>query len=319
MTLSGGGDSQILFVDFAEAALRDLTFRDGQSEPGSNGGAISATDAILNIDNCSFINNRAGDFQGDSEGGAILARFTELNISNSVFTGNSATAPGGAISGDYFSSISISQSEFVGNGSYYGGGAISANGTLSLTNSIVAGNDTFEPEEEGTDGGGLRLRGSALISGSTIAGNRTDGSGGGISFDGTTLTIVDSTIANNGAFYYYGGSGGGLRVRGGDVVIRNSTITGNRAAGGRERRFGVAASRLEGTTGKARSTSPTASSSAIRSAAGAPPTPTSSARSRFPTGTAFSGSDVLGNVAGDRENVAAGAVSPPWTRTPAAG
>ena len=308
VTLSGGGDSQILFVDFAEAALRDLTFRDGQSEPGSNGGAISAANATLNIDNCSFINNRAGDFQGDSEGGAIYARFTELNISNSVFTGNSATVPGGAISGDYFSSISISQSEFVGNGSYYGGGAISANGTLSLTNSIVAGNDTFEPEEEGTDGGGLRLRGSALISGSTIAGNRTDGSGGGISFDGTTLTIVDSTIANNGAFYYYGGSGGGLRVRGGDVVIRNSTITGNRAAGGSE--YGASGGGISVGGYYGQGTLDIANSIVVGNSVGGggASDPDIVGTVTLSNGHNVFGSDVLGNVAGDRENVAAGAV-----------
>jgi predicted outer membrane repeat protein len=308
VTLSGGNEISILYVNYTNVTLRDLNLVDGRSGPGSNGGAIYVTDSQLVLENCDLSENRAGDFQGDSEGGAIYGRFSNVIINNSNFTGNSSTAPGGVLSGDYWTDFTINNSKFINNGSYYGGGAISARGALVLNDSIVAGNDTFEPEEEGADGGGLRLRGTALITGSTIAGNSTDGSGGGIIFEGTTLTILDSTIANNGAFYYYGGSGGGLRVRSGDVVIRNSTITGNRAAGGSE--YGASGGGISVGGYDGQGTLEISNSLVLGNSVGggAASDPDVVGTITLSNGHNLFGSDVAGDVAGDRENVAAGTV-----------
>src|SRR5205807_2039588 len=64
--------------------------------------------------------------------------------------------------------------------------------------------------------------------GTTISGNRTAGSEGGFDFAGTQLNLLGDSITNNTA----GASAGGVLVfatNGG--TIRNTTISGNRAAG----------------------------------------------------------------------------------------
>jgi len=71
-------------------------------------------------------------------------------------------------------------------------------------------------------GGGIYTRnGELLISQSSIVDNNAVGSGGGINGDFTDITIVDSTIAGNSA-----ANTGGVYTNG-DLLIANSTVTGN--------------------------------------------------------------------------------------------
>jgi len=85
-------------------------------------------------------------------------------------------------------------------------------------------------------GGGLSSNGGTVsITNSTFAYNHAgtvgliSGSGGGLSSNGTTLSITNSTFAHNSA-----SSGGGLSITGesGTVSISNSTIAYNSASGG---------------------------------------------------------------------------------------
>ena len=97
----------------------------------------------------------------------------------------------------------------------YGGG-IDNNGTLTISNSTIAGNSAA------IHGGGIINYGPLTISNSTIAGNSAV-NGGGINNSGT-LTISNSTISGNSADY-----GGGIRNYG-PLTISNSTISGNSVA-----------------------------------------------------------------------------------------
>jgi hypothetical protein len=109
-----------------------------------------------------------------------------------------------------------------GGGPTYGGGILNS-GTLTLTNSTVTNNGAV------ASGGGIYNTGTLTVVGCTISGNtgtaNAQGEGGGIdNEDNGTLTITNSTIANN---LSPNGYGSGIAVGSGTATITNSTITGN--------------------------------------------------------------------------------------------
>ncbi len=103
------------------------------------------------------------------------------------------------------------------------GGDIENEGGLSLSNC------TISTGIAGNDGGGIENDGSGTLtlSGCTVSGNATSNDGGGIGNDGT-LTVINSTIANNAAS---SGVGGGLS-NAGTVTLINSTVALNTAFDG---------------------------------------------------------------------------------------
>lgn len=119
----------------------------------------------------------------------------------------------------------------IRNGLADSGGGILLNGSLDLTNSVVASNVAT-----GVDGGGgIEGRGpdgfqSLTISNSTISGNSAtglDGPGGGISVTGGGMLRIDNCdITGNQAIN--SGYGGGIESRG-TALITNTTIQGNAA------------------------------------------------------------------------------------------
>jgi hypothetical protein len=117
-----------------------------------------------------------------------------------------------------------------------GGIGISAGGTLSVTASIISGN-----ESQQGPGGGISADGTVTISNSTINNNEALCTGGGIAFDdiGGTLTVMSSTIIGNSvlgcpvsARVSWVLTGGGGIVSSGSVTVINSTISGNTVAEG---------------------------------------------------------------------------------------
>jgi len=136
-----------------------------------------------------------------------------------------------------------------------GGGAINNHGTLTLSDSLVTNNTLVNQA-----GGALNNYGTLTVIRSAITGNSTTGNGGGISniccpgsfvVSVMSLTVIDSTISNNGA--QNGGgiattraatvigstidgniatSGGGIYHGGDELAVLNSTISGNTGLGG---------------------------------------------------------------------------------------
>ena len=99
------------------------------------------------------------------------------------------------------------------------GGGICNNAILTVTNSTVTGNSAQA-------GGGISSFGSSsqlTLIADTISNNLTKGPGGGVR--GTNINITSSTISGN-----TGAAGGGLNLSVG--TITNSTIVGNTDAGG---------------------------------------------------------------------------------------
>ena len=168
------------------------------------------TGGTVSISGLTIANGLAGDY-----GGGILAEAGILSLSYCQFTSNStATAfgSGGGICvlGSTFlyldhSSVTHNQASFAGGGIYQNGPTFTC--YVSIENSTIASNrttwvyDGFPPFPHG----------------------------GGISLLSGTLTVLDSTVANNVSTYVAGGIGKGLFTSG-TAQILNTIVAGNTAA-----------------------------------------------------------------------------------------
>jgi hypothetical protein len=161
----------------------------GQGHSGTNGGAI-LNDGLLNLTDVALTNNSAGSGGLGGTGGG---------------TEGSANGGAGGAGG--------------GGGS---GGAINNTGTLTLLNAVIRGNHAGSGGPGGTGGSiGFANSGTAGAGG----GGGSGGIGGGIANNGGSVTITDSTIADNVAGS--GGAGG----TGGFGSNNNGTAGGGGAGG----------------------------------------------------------------------------------------
>jgi hypothetical protein len=111
----------------------------------------------------------------------------------------------------------------VANGRINFGGGIFNNGTLTVTNSTLSGNNANEDFGSG-GGGGIwnAASGTATVSNSTLSGNSAQIAGGGIFNQGGTLTVSNSTLSGNSA-----NNGGSLSSNGGSVTLKNTIVANN--------------------------------------------------------------------------------------------
>ncbi|MBX7105050.1 MAG: hypothetical protein K1X57_13275 [Gemmataceae bacterium] len=147
---------------------------------------------------------------GNGDGGAILIQVAgTATVDNCVFTSNSSAV-----------------------GDFSGGAiAVPAN-TLTITNSVFTGNSADLS-------GGAIFTGAGIVTlrGNTIANNTARRGGGFLSQGAVTFVMENCTVSGNNAteLATSGRAGGlgffGFADSGGSVVIRNSTITNNTAAG----------------------------------------------------------------------------------------
>ena len=193
-----------------------------------NFGTMTVTGSI-------FLNNST-EFSG---GG--IDNLGTLSVTDSIFSYNKASGSGGGISS--IGNLTINSSTFEYNSASGGGGGImSRSGTLSVTNSTFSINYA-------TEGGGLHIGSNsvAALTNSTVSYNsilslRNSNGGGGIYFNGNTLTIVSSTITNNSIFTSNDPGvlfGGGIIRYGGTVNMRNSILAENNGLGSNKDFFGT--------------------------------------------------------------------------------
>jgi hypothetical protein len=135
--LDGRGVFRILTVDSGTfVTLNFLTFTNGYDS--YSGGGIY-TRATLTLNNCSFLNNRAEGY-----GGAIGKVGGSLRLNNCTLVGNSANQQGGALF-DQAGPTTLNHCTVVSNSapSLGGIGFTPPDATMSLTNTIVAGNNAL--------------------------------------------------------------------------------------------------------------------------------------------------------------------------------
>jgi len=251
VTLSGGGSARILYLDSGydqtepRLTVQRLTFRDGNSpdegdDTADGGGAIYRDGGSLTVIDSVFENNHAPATGQDVAGGAIYGfGGGETVISGSTFTSNSASDGGavGSLNGD----LTIVNSTFIDNaatgtdgnpGNGGCGGALYLDGgdeTTTLCGVVIADNTAGA-----IAGGVFRVSnsddGTFTMERSSVLRNRVtptaDGNAGGMYLQGLALTVTDSTIASNEAFY-----NGGLWISGREANLTNVTIAENTAFG----------------------------------------------------------------------------------------
>jgi hypothetical protein len=208
----------------------------GNSTENYNGGGVSSFNGTLSITRSTIFGNAAPDLGGGVFGaaptvtdssivdntanyGGGIYHTGHLTVIGSTISDNRASAVGGGIGHDPFTSnggpLTISHTVIRGNAAQRGGGGIfNRFGSVSIADSTIADNETFE-----FDGGGVSSGGMLTMSRTTVSGNSAPDRGGGMFVK--AATIASSEISNNSADY-----GGGVG-HDGALTITGSTISGN--------------------------------------------------------------------------------------------
>ena len=224
---------------------------------GSGGGELT-------LDGVSVTGNRAGGTEGDTNPtmmnlangiGAGLASNVDTTVTNSVVSGNRAgiiegipsLSTGGSGAGIFMDDLVLLMPDLTitgtrlednrggnGNGGSSSGGGIAAfnEGTVAITNSVIAGNQT-----KGSGGGILRsinTTGSPdTIADTSITGNVAGNAGGGLDVSTPRLITIDRSLVSGNATNQFGGGISATSTFGasplGQLRLRNSTVTGNSA------------------------------------------------------------------------------------------
>ncbi|HEX5037175.1 MAG TPA: choice-of-anchor Q domain-containing protein [bacterium] len=235
--LSGGGGIDTTFGNVTIAGSRVT-----DNKAGDSGGGIHSSFGTVSIRDSEISGNEAV-----SNGGGFHCDFGDTDLQNSVVTGNQTSNLGGGVHNEFGtfhaegSRIADNRAEKSGGGFYSG-----ASGQLFLLDSTVSGNISDSDSDDGAacddginpgggdndeGGGGIFSEGSLSLVRTAVTGNVANTcNGGGLFLYGQTVidgsVIADNTSASD--------SGGGLFAFSDNdvqVVIRNSTISGNRALG----------------------------------------------------------------------------------------
>ena len=212
--------------------------------------AVSAVDATLSIDNCTFKDNK-----NVNDGGAIYARNTVFSATGSnLFEGNTAGRNGGAISlYDVKKDIILENMTFVNNASYQGdwgngGGAIFMHGSGNLD---VKESNVFENNYSKASGGAILFAGKDMKINGTYTGNTAEThEGGAIAIIGNfrddseanSASLQSGIFTNNKTGYtrdgqandsYQDWGGGAIFVSDMSSIIvpEKTLVTGNTAGG----------------------------------------------------------------------------------------
>ncbi|MCX7420675.1 MAG: hypothetical protein NT013_14210 [Planctomycetia bacterium] len=205
LTISGNHQSSILFISGSNSTISNLTFEDGKGQSGYGGAILNAGRTTL-VD-CTFVGNET---QG--RGGAIL-NSGDLTLVNSTLSGNRADF-GGAIFNSPNASLKLQQSTITGNVSNIGGG-INNDSNYAFGSRKVYGNDGFSDWQ----GYYIWEFGSVSVSNSIVAGNSSVSDPSQSDFGGATdhisttnsligdwqtspdfdvATVLDPVLADNG-------------------------------------------------------------------------------------------------------------------------
>jgi len=195
-----------------------------EANTAQSGGAIASELGASSVSGCTFTDNMA-----EMNGGAILAQDGVVDIVDSVFVNNLASDPesepldsfGGAVR-LHDTQATVSGCTFQENQAWAGAGLSSFRESLTLSDSLFLGNETF-----GANGGGLEIdRSDSQITSCVFAGNTTTSSGGGI-----WINLVDSSaaasIVNCTFFGNQAGAGGAVYNWDSEIEVTNSVMWGN--------------------------------------------------------------------------------------------
>jgi hypothetical protein len=229
VTLSGGGNSRVFeLTSGADVILNHLELTQGNgtaNNPADTSGLDGNGGAILNFGTLTINQGILFANSAADGGGAILNDGGTLRISNTILASNSSPGfPGGGGFGgaiwNFSGLLEVSNSLFSVNTANDGGGAILNSGTMTISNTILAGNSALG----GSEGGAILNDGGTMtVSDSLLSGNSA-GFGGAIFLNGGTVIVTGSLLLNNTASL----DGGALyNFEGGTLLVGTSTFSGN--------------------------------------------------------------------------------------------
>ena len=204
VNIDGDRNGRVFAVtgDGTDASLTGLGVTGGYVATEGGGGILLRAGNALTLSDCTVSNNQTSGFPAYfwSGGGVLAEASSRLAVDRSTFTDNYAPN-GGAIAAVGAAAVTLNRTVFSSNSGGVGGHG----GGLSLSN--VA---------------------AAEIGRCTIAGNRSY-YGAGMSIRGGSALVRGSTIADNVGLADFNALGTGIYTTG-ELVLRNSTVTGNRSA-----------------------------------------------------------------------------------------
>ena len=179
-------------ANFGTLSVRNSDF--ARNSAGHFGGAIFSA-GQAKVTSSSFVENRQ---EGDGFGGAIANTGT-LSVYDSSFSGNGINGPAGGGAVNNSGKLDVHRSEFAGNMASVGGAFLNSNtGDLFIDSSSIIGNTAVLGRSGQGTGGGVSNQGTLRIRNSLVTGNAAAVDGGGIySCCGGTLTLNDTAVSGN--------------------------------------------------------------------------------------------------------------------------
>ena len=230
MTIRGGNisgvpdDGACIYVNAGVANFENVNVFDGKARHGS-GILVGAFSVRVVLENCTVSNNSGEN--SASRGGGISVYAGTLSINNSTISNNTALIDGGGIAVEATAgSVTITNCTFENNtaGNRAGGIGGDESTVIDISNSTIHGNTASNVA------GGVGSLGTLTLKNVSIANNSSNISvGGGLFFQGTSLTCINTIIANNinNDYYYLGGT----LTDNGYNVVENSNVAANVTGG----------------------------------------------------------------------------------------
>ncbi len=219
-TIQGSGAGSVITILDGEVGIQGFTVTGGVAEMG---GGLYANGGDIDVRENLFLSNLGTGFGG----GVYLSRASGVFEDNTV-SNNEALEGGGLAIGKGDMEIigneishnvaTTADEDYRGAGS--GGGGIWMDGNSTLTNNLVAENESFY------NGAGIILfQTTGTLEGNTVRGNYSHEDGAGIYANQASSHIIGNTIEDNQA----ADDAGGLRSYVGRMTIEENIIQGNSA------------------------------------------------------------------------------------------
>jgi hypothetical protein len=253
VAVSGNGLDRVFDINPNDATppagftvlLTGFTIENGIASPGdgaagSGGGIRDQGNVNLTLTHMVVTNNSA-----TADGGGVVMFNTvqgswTLTVNNSVISDDHAGDAGGGIDTDGTGTVVINNSKITGNtdinqgaGVYVdvaAGSSAPDGANMTMTDTLVSNNSALAAGITAS-GGGISNAGTGTmtIADSTIANNFTAGMGGGFSDENNNgaLVVINSLFLNNTASM----DGGGIQEGGPSTTITNTEFKGNSSGG----------------------------------------------------------------------------------------
>lgn len=191
VTIDGNAASEVIRIDSGTVKLSNLTITNGRNSAGGG---------IINIGNLTVENSTiSGNDASNGEGGGILNIGT-LTLRNTTISGNTSSAGGGVGGGianrQGFVANLYNSTVTANSAGSAGGGIRNNNGTVRLTNTILAGN-TGGTNPDCTGSGTITSQGHNLVGNSTGCTFST-GTGDLIGTDSSPIDPKLGSLTDNG-------------------------------------------------------------------------------------------------------------------------